>query len=138
MIRAVVDTNVVVSALLAPRGAPALVMRAWMDGEFELVVSPHLLDELRRVLRYPKLRRRITTEQADTLLGLLWASGEHHDDPTTPPPVASPDPDDDFLVALAAAASAHLVSGDTDLLGLAPRIPVHDPAAFLDLLAEYS
>jgi putative PIN family toxin of toxin-antitoxin system len=136
MIRAVVDTNVLVSALLAPRGAPALVVRAWMHGEFELVVSPRLLDELQRVLAYPKLRRRITAAQANTVLDLLGSSGEHHDDPTTPAPVASPDPDDDFLIALAAAASAHLVSGDTDLLGLAPRIPVHDPAAFLDLLAD--
>lgn len=134
--RAVLDTNVLVSALIAPRGAPALLFRAWLDGEFELVVSPRLLDELERVLAYPKLRRRVSTDQADTVLRLLRSSAEHHDDPDTPAPVSSPDPDDDFLVALAAAASAHLVSGDRDLLGLTPRIPVHDPAAFLDHLAE--
>lgn len=136
MIRAVLDTNVLVSALLAPRGAPALILGAWTDGEFELVVSPHLLDELERVLGYPKLRRRITPDQARRVLGLLRSAAEHHHDPMASASVASRDPDDDFLIALAASASAHLVSGDRDLLDLAPHIPVLDPAAFMDLLAN--
>ena len=46
--RAVLDPNVLISALLAPKGAPGQVLAKWVIGEFELVVSPLLLAELER------------------------------------------------------------------------------------------
>lgn len=48
--------------------------------------------------------------------------------------MTSRDPDDDCLIALAVATNAYLVSGDADLVELASRTPVLDPAGFLDLL----
>lgn len=66
--RAVLDPNVLVSAVLSPRGAPADVLRAWHDGRFELVVSPHLLDGLERVLAYPKLRPSLPRSGETVLL----------------------------------------------------------------------
>jgi uncharacterized protein len=100
-LRAVVDANVLISAALSPRGAPARVLRAWLDGAFELVVSPLLLDELERALAYPKLRERIPQEEAVRLVDLLRRSASLVDDPDAPPPVTSPDPGDDYLLALA-------------------------------------
>jgi predicted nucleic acid-binding protein len=44
--RAVLDTNVYVSALLAPAGSPAQILERWADGEFDVIVSPLLLAEL--------------------------------------------------------------------------------------------
>ncbi|TMD08021.1 MAG: PIN domain-containing protein [Chloroflexi bacterium] len=41
--RAVLDPNVLISAILAPTGVPAALLRHWLDGEFELVVSERLL-----------------------------------------------------------------------------------------------
>jgi predicted nucleic acid-binding protein len=52
-------------------------------------------------------------------------------DPTGPPPVRSDDPGDDYLIALAAAERAVLVSGDSHLTSLAPRVPVRTPTEFL-------
>ena len=53
---AVLDTNVLVSALLEPRGLPARLLDQATAGSFELVVSDYLLDELREVLeRLPRL-----------------------------------------------------------------------------------
>jgi predicted nucleic acid-binding protein len=49
-VRAVLDPNVFISALLAPKGSPAHVFRGWVAGGFELVVSPPLLAELERAL----------------------------------------------------------------------------------------
>lgn len=136
MVRAVLDTNVLVAAVLSRQGAPARLLRAWRDGLLEVVVSPLLLDEFGRVLAYPKLRSRITQRQAEAYVAMVAAGGEHHDDPETPPPVRCRDPDDDYLLALAAASSAYLVTGDDDLLSLAPKVPVHDPAALLAILEE--
>lgn len=129
--RAVLDVNVIISALLAPRGTPAGVLRAWIDGAFELVVSPQLLTELRRALAYPKLAARITPAEADEVMDLLRRGAIVLDDPERPPAVRSADPDDDYIIALAEAARALIVSGDRHLLDL-DELPVRTPAAFLD------
>lgn len=55
MIRAVLDTNTIVSGL-GWGGPPGAVLDAALTGQFEIVTSPTLLDELRRVLDYPKLQ----------------------------------------------------------------------------------
>lgn len=132
--RAVLDANVLVSGLIARTGPPARLLELWLDGAFELVVSPQLLAETRKTLAAPKLRDRVTTEDAAELLELLEQRGESVDDPSAPPQQRSADPDDDYLLALAAAADAHLVSGDRHLLDLAESAPVFTPRAFLDLL----
>jgi putative PIN family toxin of toxin-antitoxin system len=63
-VRAVLDPNILISALLSTAGKPARILRAWLDGRFELVASPLLLAELDRALSYPKLRRRIPAGEA--------------------------------------------------------------------------
>ena len=57
MIRAVLDANVIVSAILNPNGTPAAILRAWRDEAFQLLVSDAILVELERVLLYPKLQK---------------------------------------------------------------------------------
>lgn len=132
--RAVLDPNVIVSAVLSRSGTPAKMLRAWQEGAYELVVSPSLLGELGRVLAYPKIARRVTRPEADELLDLLRRQAQGGDDPEGPPTVRSPDPDDDYLISLAEATRAVIVSGDAHLQSLAGRIPVYTPAAFLDLV----
>lgn len=134
--RAVLDPNVLISALLSPSGSPATLVARWLDGEFELVVSERLLTELRRALAYPKLRSRISDEEANAFIDLLGRTATRMDDPAGSRR-RSRDPGDDYLLALAEAASAILVTGDKDLLDLAD-VPVASAAAFLDRLASTS
>lgn len=135
--RAVLDVNVLISALLSGSGSPARLLRAWLDGHFELVMSPKLLAEMERALRYPKLARRIEPAERQEVLTLLRHSATFVDDPAGPAPVTSPDPDDDYLIALAAGQDAMLVSGDSHLLGLPERgRTIHSPAEFLALLGS--
>jgi putative PIN family toxin of toxin-antitoxin system len=134
-VRAVLDANIVISAVLSSRGAPAGVLRALAAGEFELIASQALLDELERALAYPKLRRHISEPDAAELVRLVADSATVVIDPDADPPVHSRDPDDDYLIALASAHRAALVSGDKHLLALEGEIPVFSPRAFLDLLA---
>jgi putative PIN family toxin of toxin-antitoxin system len=130
-VRAVLDANVLISAILSPRGTPARLLLAWQAGAFDLVVSPLLLAEVRRALAYPKLERLVPPADADAFAAWLGGAAELATDPAGPPPVRSDDPGDDYLIALAAAERALLVSGDVHLTSLAPRVPVRTPAEFL-------
>lgn len=131
--KAVLDPNVLISAVLAPGGSPARALRAWLNGSYELVVSPLLLAELERALAYPKLRARVSPQEAAELLDLLRRHGELVTDPAAPFSIRSPDSGDDYLIALAATSGALLVSGDGHLLTLAKQMPVCSPAAFLEI-----
>lgn len=133
--RVVLDPNVLVSALLSPEGAPARVLLAWIDGAFELVVSPKLIAELERVLEYPKLVTRIGPHDATELLDWLARAAISAEDPPESP-IAVSDKDDDYLVALASTENALLVSGDKALLELGERFPVLAPVQFLATLRD--
>jgi putative PIN family toxin of toxin-antitoxin system len=133
-VRAVLDVNVLISALLSPSGSPARLLLAWQAGRFELVVSPLLLAELRRALAYPKLARLVLPADADAFVAWLSRSAVLAPDATIPPPVRSVDPGDDYLLALAAEQRATLVSGDAHVLNVAGDFPIHPPAQFLAII----
>lgn len=57
--RLVVDTNILISALLIETSLPARLILLWRQGQFDLVSSAERLDELMRVTRYPKVRERL-------------------------------------------------------------------------------
>jgi len=126
-LRAVLDPNVIISALLSPDGAPARVLVAWREGAFELIASQLLLAELRRALSYPKLRERVDRQEATALLDWLTRFATLAGD-TGNAPVRSTDEADDYLIALAAGNDALLVSGDKHLLALAEEFPILAPA----------
>ncbi len=130
--RAVLDPNVLISALLAPTGVPAALLRRWLDGDFELVVSEQLLAELRRALRYPKLRSHVSGDEAEAFIELLRGAGTMAHNAASPPRI-SRDPGDDYLLALAKSNAAVLVSGDQDLLEVKDA-PVDSPRSFMSKL----
>ena len=137
MPRAVVDVNVLVSALLKPDGAAAHVVRAWLAGAFELVASARVIGELADVTARPRLARRLDPLAVDALVAMLRAEAVILDDPPVER-VAPADPKDDYLVALARAGGAYvIVTGDRHLLDLeALRPPTLAPPAFLAWLAR--
>lgn len=132
--RLVIDTNVLVSALLAGASLPAQLILLWRAGRFDLLTAAEQLDELARVTRYPKIRERLSPALAGRLVNDLRALAVMVE--KLPVVDVSPDPDDNYLLALAAAGSADfLVTGDKrDLL----RIGVYAGAKILtvrDILA---
>ncbi|MEO5575925.1 MAG: putative toxin-antitoxin system toxin component, PIN family [Gaiellaceae bacterium] len=131
--RAVLDPNILISALLSRSGAPGELIARWLAGGFELVLSELLLDELARALAYPKLRARVAASDADEFVELLRATGAVAADPPKPARRSS-DRGDDYLLALAESKRAILVSGDRHLLELADRFPVQTALGFLDSL----
>jgi putative PIN family toxin of toxin-antitoxin system len=133
--RAVLDTNVLVAALISPGGGSARLLLELRSGAFELLVSPLLLAELREVLRRDKFRRYVSDAEADAYVELIRSEGVLRADPRPSPERLSADPDDEYLIDLARDAQADaLVTGDAHLLELRAIIPVMTPAEFLETL----
>ena len=116
--RLVVDTNILVSALLAGTSLPAHLIVLWRQDRFDLLTAAEQLDELRRVTRYPKIRERLAPALAGRLVNDLRTLAVVVD--KLPTVDVSRDPDDNYLLAIATAGSADfLLTGDKrDLLSL--------------------
>lgn len=133
--RAVLDTNVLVSALISPGGGSARLLLELRSGAFELIVSPFLLAELREVLRRDKFRRYVSEAEADAYVELIRTESVVRADPAPSPEPFGTDPDDEFLIDLARDAAADaLVTGDAHLLELRAIIPAITPGEFLGML----
>ena len=114
----VIDTNILISALLVGSSLPAHLIALWREGRFDLLTSADQLDELMRVTRYPRIRERLAPPLAGRLINELCDLAVVVKN--LPVVTVSPDPFDNYLLATAAAGSADfLVTGDKqDLLGL--------------------
>ena len=109
--RVVLDTNIIVSALIARTGKPAGVIDLWLDGRFTLLTCAAQGDELRSTLRKPRVAELIKPYNAGRLVNQIRRLAEEVE------PLArverSPDPTDDFLLGLSEAGRAdYLVTGD--------------------------
>lgn len=138
MIRAVVDPGVLISAFIGRRGsAPDQILRAWGEGAFELLASPHLLSELAGVLARPKFAEQAADGRADAYVATIAGGAVLVEDPADRESVTA-DPDDDYLFALARSGRADLiVSGDRHLTEVArPDPPVLTPRAFVKRLSK--
>lgn len=131
--RIVVDTNIIVSAL-GWRGAPHQIVGACLEHRHQLLLSPDLLEEIERVLRYPKFR--FSPQEISDYLALL-TEGSEIVKPDFRLMVIEPDPSDDRVLECALAGRADvIVSGDGHLLALEEfeGIPILRPREFLGRL----
>ena len=134
VIRAVLDTNVLVSALLFG-GPPSQLVPAWQAASFHPVISTPILDEYLRVLAYPKFR--LTAEDITGLLEEELLPFVETTRSKGAPVELARDPDDaKFIEYALAAAVPWIVSGDSDLLdlGRVESVRIVSVSAFLDHL----
>lgn len=134
--RVVLDTNLVLSALVFSGGSLVALRRGWQSRRFTPLVSKATAGELIRVLAYPKFR--LSNEEREDLLSDYLPFCESIQVPN-PPPQTPPcrDPFDMPFLELALAGSAEfLVTGDQDLLSLASefRCPIVRADSFLTQL----
>jgi len=139
MIRAVIDTSILIRAIIKPRGTVSPILQGLRNADYQLVYSDPLLAELAEVLARPRLPAKygLTTEDIATVLSLILLRGE----PVVPARRIGVcrDPNDNMVLEAAVAGQVDaIVSGDEDLLTLSPfeGIPVLSPAAFLRRLAS--
>ena len=135
--RLVLDTNVLLSALLFHQGALSWLRHAWQSKTIRPIASRDTTAELIRVLSYPKFR--LTDDEREDLLGdyLPWCETVAVPDLTQIPECRDPFDRPFLKLALAARADA-LVTGDNDLLALAEvfSVPILRPAALRERLRD--
>lgn len=114
----VLDTNVLISALLVESSTSAQLIKYWRQGRFDLVTASEQLEELAQVTRYPKIRARLHPVLAGRLVNELRDVAIIVK--KLPEVDVSEDPYDNYLLALADAGRVdYLVTGDkAHLLGL--------------------
>ena len=129
--RIILDTNVFVSGVFFS-GPPYQILKAWQDGQFELVVSPEILEEYQRVGK--ALAHKFPSVNLQPLLDFVMIKGEIVLSQGLSEPV-SDDPDDDkFLACALACKSKVIVSGDKHLLNVSGfrGIKIVKPRQFVD------
>ncbi|MBM4142510.1 MAG: putative toxin-antitoxin system toxin component, PIN family [Lentisphaerae bacterium] len=141
-LRAVLDANVIISALIRPDSAPGRILSAAVrEATLRLVTSDPLLEELRAAIEYPRLQRylKMSRQEKDAFVILLEQIADPislHDHPA---PGVCRDPDDEPYLRTALAGRAdYIVSGDGDLLDLkaVEHIPIVTPADFERILKK--
>lgn len=134
----VLDTNVIISALLSPSGPPAEIIHRWEASEFDVAVSSALVAELEKALAYPHVARyhKLSKEQVDDFLK-GYSTVALFVEPQLRLEVVSDDPGDDRVLECAVEAGvSYIVTGDQHLLDLKEYrgIMILPPAGFLVLL----
>jgi putative PIN family toxin of toxin-antitoxin system len=138
-VRAVLDANVVISGLIRPQGPPGqILVRLLRDAAFELVASPAMLGELRRSLRYPRVRKylRLSPEELDLWVDALGAVAVVVEGRVSRRVVTADPADDIYIAAANDGLAEYIVSGDRHLLDLVEHegIRIVTPRRFLSVL----
>lgn len=133
--RVILDTNVLLGALISPYGPPDIIYRAWRAARFELVTSAAQLEEMRRVSRYPKLKTILPAHRVGTMVNNMQRAIVLDNLPPPPNGMDLNDPNDVFLLSMALASEAdYLVTGDRRAgllqLGSSGRTRIVSPATF--------
>ena len=135
--RAVVDTNILVRALIMPYGTVGPVLLHLRQGDYTLLYAQSLLEELIDVLNRPRICQKygLTQEDIKTVVSLILVRGEAVM-PQEQLTVCRDPKDDKFLQVAVTGKADVIVSGDEDLLTLHPfaGIPILSPSAFLQML----
>lgn len=141
--RVVLDTNVFISGLFLPMSVPGRIVQAWHKAQYTLVVSDPMLDEIERVLNYPKIQQRLgwSSDQFERYVFFL----RFYSDvvsvtnvlPTIPEDLLRDPKDIPILATFLAGSADWLVSGDDDLITMRDRYPICNPREFLPMLGPW-
>lgn len=135
-LRVVLDTNVLLSGLAYPTSLPGRIIQAWRSGSIEVVLSPFILEELRRVLPRLQHRHGLSETEINDLVDILSIQAEMIEPSDVGIAQLRDRNDLPILATLIAGAReaqvSYLISGDKDLLVLATEYPIMSPAKFCE------
>lgn len=136
--RVVLDANVLVSALISDRGSPGKILKKWEQERFDVVLSPPILQELERVIHYPRIQEQYSLPEEAIQKFLGWLGDlVIIVNPTVELSVIQEDLSDNrYLECAKAGGASFIVSGDKHLLELEEfeGIVILPPSGFLALL----
>ena len=112
VVRVVLDTNILISALITKGTPPDILYQAWLNGEIEVVMTSAQVAEMKDVLARPRLKQFVHVEEADAIVENISAYA--HVLTTFEVENISPDPNDNQSLAAA-------IDGEVDLILLGER-----------------
>lgn len=136
--RVVLDTNIYISNLISEKGNPARIIRWWLEGEFDVLVSQPIIDEVLRVTGYETIQKKYTKVRENRLEyaaliseQALWIEADEKLDI-----IASDESDNRYVECAVAGGAEYIFTGDDHLLELGEYegILVVTPAAFVALV----
>lgn len=139
MIRAVVDTSVLIRYLIRPSAAiKEMVEEHWINGEFLMVSSPELVAELEDVLGRGYIQRFIQPDEGQVLLEAIYRQAEMIPSPGEIPRYTRDARDDKFVACAIAGRAGYVVTTDADILTLGSLADVQmvTPQVFVEILKE--
>lgn len=140
MISAVLDTNILASGTVTASTSPGQILDRWLDGQFELVVSEHIIEELESTLNKPYFQKHLTPKATTAFTELL-----QNEATVTPITIQvkgiATHPEDDLVIAAAVSGKVdYLVTGDGPLLrkvGSSYKgVTLISPSDFLEVLKK--
>jgi putative PIN family toxin of toxin-antitoxin system len=135
-LKVVLDTNVIISGLMYPDSTPGRIVSEWRNAQFDVVISLPQLEEIGRVLAYPKIRKVLGWDQKaiESFLKQLLLRMELVEISGNDPKKPRDRSDAPILASLIAAQADVLVTGDGDLLALRDDYPIVSPVDFAEKL----
>jgi len=138
MFKIVLDTNVLVSALINPHGKPAQIINYVFENKIRLFTSPSIMEELERVLSYPKLMKRhgLDSEELKEFISDLLSIMSLIEEEKIIEVIMEDPSDDKYLSCAIDAKVDFIISGDIHLLNLGEYegIRIVTPAQFLEIM----
>lgn len=143
MLRVVIDTNILISALLSKKAAPAKIIDAWREREFIVITSESAIQEVERVMAELASTGKyfISNEDIQSISNLLREDALLVSGQTDVQGMVPQDPDDEKFIAIALEGEATvIVSGDHHLLDLGKyrNISIQTARQFFDSLRSKS
>jgi len=136
--RVVLDTNIWISGLLLPKSTAGQIINAWQQNKFTVVISQPILDEIKKVLTYPKIQRRLQWDKNKIeqyiLLLTFFAENIKLKKADIKIKIARDVDDNAILATLIASHADYLVTGDNDLLCLKQNYSIITLAEFWELI----
>lgn len=139
VLRAVLDANVFVISLINPKGVPAEMFREFIERQsFDLVTSGQILDEVRRALEYPRVKKRLKSspEEIEEYQMSLEILSTCVNGTVSVESIPADPSDEKYIAAAIEGLASHIVSGDRHMLGRNMKfgMAIITPRRFLELL----
>lgn len=130
--KVVLDTNVLLSGLLAPDGTPGRILHAWLEARFDVAMSIEQLAEIGRVLGYSKIQRKLQWDEQriEQFIWQLYIRTDVVNLHALSVQVPRDPKDMPILATLIVSDADILVTGDRDLLDMRGKYPIQTPAEF--------
>ncbi len=135
--RVVLDANIYISSLISRKGNPAKIIRWWLEGEYDVLVSQQIIDEILRVAGYARILKKHSAvrEKSQEFAALVSEQAEWVEQRGKLDVVTVDESDNRYIECALAGNAKYIISGDEHLLDLREYegITILAPAAFAAL-----